>query len=57
MPPHSRPARAAGRTRSASRALEPLPPSPLERLQALATEVASALEFMASRFGPPALPT
>jgi aminopeptidase N len=31
-------------------------PSPLEHLQALAGEVASAMEFMASRFGPPALP-
>jgi hypothetical protein len=34
---------------------EPVP-SPLERLHALASEVASALEFMASKFGPPALP-
>jgi hypothetical protein len=32
------------------------PPNPLERLQTLAGEVASAMEFMASRFGPPALP-
>src|SRR5207248_2208694 len=31
-------------------------PNPLERLQGLAAEVASALEFMASKFGPPALP-
>jgi hypothetical protein len=31
-------------------------PSPQQRLQALASEVASALEYMASRFGPPALP-
>jgi hypothetical protein len=35
---------------------EALPPNPLERLQTLAGEVASAMEFMASRFGPPALP-
>ncbi len=37
---------------------EPAPPpiNPLERLQTLASEVASALEFMASKFGPPALP-
>jgi hypothetical protein len=35
---------------------EPPPPNPLERLQTLAGEVASAMEFMASRFGPPALP-
>ena len=31
-------------------------PSPTEHLQALADEVASAMEFMASKFGPPALP-
>jgi hypothetical protein len=31
-------------------------PDPLERLKALAGEVASALEFMAAKFGPPALP-
>jgi hypothetical protein len=35
--------------------VEPVP-NPLERLQAIASEVASALEFMASKFGPPALP-
>ena len=34
----------------------PMEPSPQTRLQALASEVASALEYMASRFGPPALP-
>jgi hypothetical protein len=34
----------------------PPPINPLERLQTLASEVASALEFMASKFGPPALP-
>ena len=34
----------------------PPPHSPLERLQALASDVASSLEFMASHFGPPALP-
>ena len=32
------------------------PPNPLERLQSMAAGVASALEFMASKFGPPALP-
>ena len=32
------------------------PPNPLEGLQALASEVASALEYMVSKFGPPALP-
>jgi hypothetical protein len=31
-------------------------PNPLEHLHALAGEVASAMEFMTSRFGPPALP-
>jgi aminopeptidase N len=31
-------------------------PGPLDRLHEMATEVASALDFMASRFGPPALP-
>ncbi len=32
------------------------PPDPRERMRALAAEVESALEFMASKFGPPALP-
>jgi hypothetical protein len=34
----------------------PPPPDPLARLQTLANEVASALEFMVAKFGPPALP-
>jgi len=34
----------------------PAQPDPRERLSVLASEVASALEFMASKFGPPALP-
>ena len=37
---------------------EPFPvttPNPLDRLQEMATGVAAALEFMAARFGPPAL--
>ena len=36
----------------------PLPPpiNPLERLATLAEEVASALDFMAGKFGPPVLP-
>jgi len=34
-----------------------LPPDPLVRLQEIASEIASALEFMAARFGPPALPS
>lgn len=33
-----------------------LPPDPEVRLQEIASEIASALEFMAARFGPPALP-
>ena len=36
--------------------IEPHIPSPQENLQALAAEVALSMEFMASRFGPPALP-
>jgi hypothetical protein len=35
----------------------PPPPGPRVRLQELAEEVASALEFMAARFGPPAMQT
>jgi len=34
----------------------PVVHTPLERLQGLAAEVAASLEFMVSRFGPPALP-
>jgi hypothetical protein len=34
----------------------PPPVNPLARLQTLAGDVASALEFMAAKFGPPALP-
>jgi len=34
-----------------------LAPDPLARLQEIASEIASALEFYAARFGPPALPT
>jgi Peptidase family M1 domain len=34
-----------------------LPADPLVRLQEIASEITSALEFMAARFGPPALPT
>jgi hypothetical protein len=33
-----------------------VPPDPLARLHSLAVDIASALEFMASKFGPPALP-
>lgn len=34
----------------------PPPPNPMARLQPLAAQIASALEFMASKLGPPALP-
>jgi len=34
----------------------PPAPDPMARLKSLASEVASALEFMASKFGPPTLP-
>jgi hypothetical protein len=34
-----------------------LPPDPLARLQEIASEITAAVEFMAARFGPPALPT
>jgi hypothetical protein len=34
----------------------PAPHDPLERLQTLASEIASSIEFMTARFGPPALP-
>ncbi len=33
-----------------------LTPDPLERLHSLASDIASALDFMTSKFGPPALP-
>ena len=49
--------RAAAPTRmEAVPPIEPRVPNPLEHLQTLAGEVASAMEFMTSRFGPPALP-
>src|SRR6266849_6249985 len=35
----------------------PLPPDPLARLEELAGDVASAVDFMAARFGPPPLKT
>jgi hypothetical protein len=34
----------------------PPPPDPLERLHSLAADIEAALEFMTSKFGPPALP-
>ncbi|HWB85076.1 MAG TPA: M1 family aminopeptidase [Bryobacteraceae bacterium] len=51
------PTQRRGRAQEPPQIFIPAPiPSPVERLQALGSEVASALEFMASRFGPPALP-
>jgi hypothetical protein len=50
-----------GRTRRTMESLShttitPPAPDPLARLESLAGEVASAMEFMTSKFGPPALP-
>jgi hypothetical protein len=39
-----------------ARSTQAMGPGPLDRLQEMATEVAAALEFMVSKFGPPALP-
>ncbi len=39
-----------------STTITPPAPDPMARLKELASEVASSLEFMASRFGPPTLP-
>ena len=36
--------------------VQPPTPDPLDRLQAVADEVAGSLEFMVAKFGPPALP-
>jgi hypothetical protein len=42
---------------SVTTTMPPAPaPEPLERLQSLAVDIATAMEFMASKFGPPALP-
>jgi len=41
---------------AAPQPIAPRLPDPLERLQGLAGDVASAMEFMTSKFGPPALP-
>ena len=48
LPPRHFPAPSVG--------AELTPSSPTERLQSLASEVISSMEFMSSRFGPPALP-
>jgi hypothetical protein len=48
--------RRPGADSQASAPVLPPPPNPLERLQTLAAEVAGAMEFLSSKFGPPALP-
>jgi hypothetical protein len=45
-----------GRSLAQETLVMPSAPDPLARLHTLASEVASAMEFMAARFGPPALP-
>jgi hypothetical protein len=50
------PPRPAARRPNPLEDVAPRPLTPQMRLQQLASEVASALEFMASKFGPPALP-
>jgi hypothetical protein len=56
----SLPVTAAARQSQGSILVGPAPapaaPSPVAELQRVATEVASSVEFMVSRFGPPALP-
>ncbi|HLK50111.1 MAG TPA: M1 family aminopeptidase [Bryobacteraceae bacterium] len=48
--------RGAGRTPPVEMAPTPIPADPLARLQTLASDVMSALEFMGSKFGPPPIP-
>jgi hypothetical protein len=50
---------APGKPRRSDPPVAAAPPAlhdPLERLEALASEIASSVEFMAAKFGPPALP-
>ena len=58
--PVSLPPMSGVRSRSGGEIMEPAitppAPDPLGRLRDLASEVGASLEFMASRFGPPALP-
>ena len=56
QPPVATPLRGPSRRTNPLEELAPPPVTPQMRLQQLAAEVASALEFMASKFGPPALP-
>jgi len=55
LPPVVRPRRLADPMGEAQMPPPPAP-DPLARLKKVASEVASAMEFMASRFGPPAMP-
>lgn len=55
MPPGS-PARMPGRNPTQVITLTPSPPNPQARMKELAAEMAAAMEWMASQFGPPALP-
>jgi hypothetical protein len=50
------PARGLQRRTNGPTVMPDFAPDPLERLHKLATDVSSAMEFMASKFGPPALP-
>ena len=56
FPPPGIRRRAPGGEVNLGNMIQPSPPNPQERLQTLALEVAGALEFMAWKFGPPALP-
>jgi hypothetical protein len=56
MPPGAAIPRRRGQTLEGGPPMEPQLPSPTENLQAMAGEIASAMEFMSARFGPPALP-
>jgi hypothetical protein len=55
MPPGTAP-RTLGRGPTQVITLSPSPPNPQARIKELADEMASAMEWMAAQFGPPALP-
>jgi len=55
VPPGAAP-RVTGRGPSQVITLSPSPPNPQARMKDLAAETAAAMEWMASQFGPPALP-
>jgi hypothetical protein len=56
VPPIDLPPRPLARGPATVSMAQELPPNPTSRLQELASEIMSALEFMAADFGPPALP-